>query len=70
MAISNATNAGLLAVRILGAFEPSLRDKLAGYHRAMAEESREKNTESEVRPDRPTAPYIPGKTGPHLTDRP
>ncbi|KPQ00730.1 MAG: phosphoribosylaminoimidazole carboxylase catalytic subunit PurE [Bacteroidetes bacterium HLUCCA01] len=42
VAISNATNAGLLAVRILGAFEPSLRDKLAGYHRAMAEESREK----------------------------
>lgn len=42
VAISNATNAGLLAVRILGAFDPAIQDKLRAYHQSMAEESRQK----------------------------
>lgn len=42
VAISNATNAGLLAVRILGAFDEILRVKLEDYHKTMAAESRAK----------------------------
>lgn len=42
VAISNGANAGLLAVRILSAFDPELRSKLADYHAEMASESREK----------------------------
>jgi 5-(carboxyamino)imidazole ribonucleotide mutase len=42
VAISNATNAALLAVRMLGAFDENLRGKLEAYHDAMAEESRAK----------------------------
>jgi 5-(carboxyamino)imidazole ribonucleotide mutase len=42
VAISNGQNAGLLAVRMLAAFDDSLRQKLVDYHAEMAEESREK----------------------------
>lgn len=42
VAISNATNAGLLAIRILAAFDDTLRVKLEQYHVDMAEESRKK----------------------------
>jgi 5-(carboxyamino)imidazole ribonucleotide mutase len=42
VAISNGQNAGLLAIRILAAFDDSLRQKLRDYHTKMAEESREK----------------------------
>jgi len=42
VAISNGQNAGLLAVRILAAFDDSLRAKLTAYHDKMASESREK----------------------------
>lgn len=42
VAISNGQNAGLLAIRILAAFDDSLRAKLAAYHNKMAAESREK----------------------------
>ena len=42
VAISNGQNAGLLAVRMLAAFDDSLSSKLADYHRKMASESREK----------------------------
>lgn len=42
VAISNGQNAGLLAIRILAAFDDSLRTKLEAYHEKMAAESREK----------------------------
>ena len=42
VAISNATNAALLAIRMLGAFDEGLRGKLEAYHDAMADESRAK----------------------------
>lgn len=42
VAIGNAKNAGLLAVRILAATDARLRRKLATYHAAMARESRGK----------------------------
>lgn len=42
VAISNGHNAGLLAVRILAAFDDSLHAKLKAYHEKMAADSREK----------------------------
>jgi 5-(carboxyamino)imidazole ribonucleotide mutase len=47
VAISNATNAGLLAVRILAAFDLDLKLRLEQYQRAMAEESRSKTANLE-----------------------
>jgi 5-(carboxyamino)imidazole ribonucleotide mutase len=43
VAIGNAKNAGLLAVRILGANDAGVRRKLAAHQRRMATESRAKN---------------------------
>jgi 5-(carboxyamino)imidazole ribonucleotide mutase len=40
VAISNAENAGLLAIRILAAFTPDLQNKLKDYHVEMAASSR------------------------------
>ena len=42
VAINNAANAGLLAVRMLAATDSDLRDKLTAYHLKMAEESKQK----------------------------
>lgn len=42
VAIGNAANAGLLAIRILGAEDDELRKKLEKYHQNMADESRKK----------------------------
>lgn len=42
VAISNGQNAGLLAIRILAAFDQNLGDKLKNYHQEMANESRRK----------------------------
>ncbi len=42
VAIDNAANAGLLAVRILGAEDDEIRKKLGKYHEKMADESRKK----------------------------
>ncbi|WP_213453585.1 5-(carboxyamino)imidazole ribonucleotide mutase [Rhizomonospora bruguierae] len=35
VSIAGARNAGLLAVRILGAADPALRDRMAGYQRSL-----------------------------------
>ena len=43
VAIGNAKNAGLLAVRILGAADSALREKMTAYRERMAAESRAKN---------------------------
>ncbi len=42
VAISNGQNAGLLAIRMLAAYDDSLREKLIRYHDDMATESRKK----------------------------
>ena len=42
MAIGGGRNAGLMAVKILGAGDPGLRAKLAEFMRGLAEESRER----------------------------
>lgn len=42
VAIDNATNAGLLALRMLAAFNETLDKKLQAYRQKMAEESRQK----------------------------
>lgn len=42
VAIGKARNAGLLAIRMLAAFDDQLAQKLSNYHQQMAEESREK----------------------------
>lgn len=42
VAIGKARNAGLLAIRILSAFDDHLAEKLGQYHSRMAEESRGK----------------------------
>ncbi len=42
VAINNATNAGLLAIRILATNDASLRNALEQYHRDMADASRAK----------------------------
>jgi 5-(carboxyamino)imidazole ribonucleotide mutase len=42
VAISNGQNAGLLAIRILAAFDKELSLKLAEFHNNMADESRNK----------------------------
>lgn len=43
VAIGNAKNAGLLAVRILGTGDARLRERMGLYREQMAEESRQKN---------------------------
>jgi 5-(carboxyamino)imidazole ribonucleotide mutase len=43
VAIGNARNAGLLAVRILGAFDVALRDKMAAYQADLEELINEKD---------------------------
>ena len=43
VAIGNATNAGLLAVRILGTSDDALRTKLAAYQSDLAASVREKD---------------------------
>jgi 5-(carboxyamino)imidazole ribonucleotide mutase len=43
VAIGNARNAGLLAVRILAASDPALRERMLAYQAEMAAESRAKN---------------------------
>lgn len=43
MAIGGAKNAGLLAVRILGASDTALQEKVLAYQARLAEESRAKN---------------------------
>ncbi|HSH08743.1 MAG TPA: 5-(carboxyamino)imidazole ribonucleotide mutase [Oceanipulchritudo sp.] len=45
MAIGNARNAGLLAVRILGVADASLRTRMQAYRDQMAEDSRAKNNQ-------------------------
>ena len=42
VAIGNARNAGLLAVRILGAADEDLREKMADFQRSLEEVAREK----------------------------
>jgi 5-(carboxyamino)imidazole ribonucleotide mutase len=42
VAIGKAKNAGLLAIRMLAAFDENLADRLQAYHDEMAEESRAK----------------------------
>jgi 5-(carboxyamino)imidazole ribonucleotide mutase len=43
VAIGNARNAGLLAVRILAAADPALRERMLAYQAEIAAESRAKN---------------------------
>ena len=43
VAIGNARNAGLLAVRILAAHDTALREKMLAYQAEIAEQSRAKN---------------------------
>ncbi len=43
VAIGNARNAGLLAVRILAAADPTLRERMLAYQAEIAAESRAKN---------------------------
>jgi len=43
VAISNATNAGLLALQIMGAYDSVLANKLDAYRKEMADESIKKN---------------------------
>jgi len=43
VAIGNAKNAGLLALRILGLFDENISLKLVEYSKRIAQESREKN---------------------------
>ena len=44
VAIGNARNAGLLAVRILAAFDTEVRSKMLAYQTEIAAQSRAKNT--------------------------
>lgn len=43
VAIAAAKNAGLLAIQILGAYNPELRNRIIEYKKAIADESRQKN---------------------------
>jgi len=43
VAIGNAKNAGLLAIKMLAIADPKLLDKMIEYKNKMAEESRAKN---------------------------
>ena len=47
VAIGNAKNAGLLALRILGSFDETLSQKLQQYANRIAQESRDKNNSEE-----------------------
>jgi 5-(carboxyamino)imidazole ribonucleotide mutase len=42
VAIGNAKNAGLLAIRILGASDEALRQRMVSYQRELAEQSKER----------------------------
>jgi 5-(carboxyamino)imidazole ribonucleotide mutase len=45
VAVGNATNAGLLAVRILGASDPALQERMVAYQERLAAMVREKDAE-------------------------
>lgn len=47
VAIGNAKNAGLLAIRILGTYDEVIAKKIEEYIQRIAQESREKNNSSE-----------------------
>jgi 5-(carboxyamino)imidazole ribonucleotide mutase len=42
VAVGGARNAGLLAVRILGAADPALRDRMTGFQQQLGQQSRDK----------------------------
>jgi 5-(carboxyamino)imidazole ribonucleotide mutase len=42
VAVGGARNAGLLAVRILGAADPALRDRIARYQQQLGQQARDK----------------------------
>jgi len=48
VAIGNSTNAGLLAVRFLAAYDPELAEALDGYHLAQSLEVVQKAEKLEV----------------------
>jgi 5-(carboxyamino)imidazole ribonucleotide mutase len=43
VSIDGARNAGLLAVRILGAADPALRERVAGFQAQLAQQARDKD---------------------------
>jgi 5-(carboxyamino)imidazole ribonucleotide mutase len=43
VSVDGARNAGLLAVRILGASDPALRERVAGFQAQLAEQARDKD---------------------------
>ena len=43
VAVDGARNAGLLAVRVLGASDPALRERMAAFQAALADAAREKD---------------------------
>jgi 5-(carboxyamino)imidazole ribonucleotide mutase len=43
VSIAGARNAGLLAVRILGAADPALRERVAGFQAQLAQQARDKD---------------------------
>ena len=44
VAVGGARNAGLLAVRILGAADPALRDRMTRFQQQLAQQARDKGT--------------------------
>jgi 5-(carboxyamino)imidazole ribonucleotide mutase len=42
VAVGGARNAGLLAVRILGAADPALRDRMARFQQQLGQQARDK----------------------------
>ena len=44
VAVGGARNAGLLAVRILGAADPALRDQMARFQQQLGQQARDKGT--------------------------
>jgi 5-(carboxyamino)imidazole ribonucleotide mutase len=53
VAIGNAGNAGLLAIRILATQDPTLQQRLLDYQAELAEASRDKN--AAIQPDSPVS---------------
>jgi 5-(carboxyamino)imidazole ribonucleotide mutase len=51
VAIGNARNAGLLAIRILAAADPTLRDQMLAYQREIADASRAKDANLTTPPE-------------------
>ena len=49
MAIGGGRNAGLMAVKILGAADAGLRQKMAGFMRGLAEESRKRGEDLQAK---------------------